>query len=64
MFGWLGCDYLKCCGFNIIDEVVGLFDYLLFIDIKDFVFWVIVMFVDGVYDELYIYYNYYVSKIL
>lgn len=64
VLGRLGRDYLKRRGFNIIDEVVGLSDHPSFTDIKDLASrkncdvrrW-------ALYDELYIYYNHYVSKI-
>lgn len=63
VLGRLGRDYLKRRGFNIIDEVVGLSDHPSFTDIKDLASRAIAMFADGAYDELYIYYNHYVSKI-
>ncbi|PEA54476.1 F0F1 ATP synthase subunit gamma [Bacillus pseudomycoides] len=63
VLGRLGRDYLKRRGFNIIDEVIGLSDQPVFADIKDIASRAISMFTDGAYDELYIYYNHYVSKI-
>ena len=63
VLGRLGRDYLKRRGFNIIDEVLGLSDQPVFADIKDIASRAISMFTDGAYDELYIYYNHYVSKI-
>ncbi|MEI4829826.1 ATP synthase F1 subunit gamma [Bacillus sp. FJAT-53711] len=63
VLGRLGRDYLKRRGFNIIDEVIGLSDQPSFADIKDIASRAISMFTDGAYDELYIYYNHYVSKI-
>ncbi|HDX9577478.1 ATP synthase F1 subunit gamma [Bacillus cytotoxicus] len=63
VLGRLGRDYLKRRGFNIIDEVLGLSDQPAFADIKDIASRAISMFTDGAYDELYIYYNHYVSKI-
>ncbi|MEH6889877.1 ATP synthase F1 subunit gamma [Bacillus sp. JJ864] len=63
VLGRLGRDYLKRRGFNIIDEVIGLSDQPVFADIKDIASRAVSMFTDGAYDELYIYYNHYVSKI-
>ncbi|MGG2094456.1 ATP synthase F1 subunit gamma [Bacillus sp. S13(2024)] len=63
VLGRLGRDYLKRRGFNIIDEVIGLSDQPSFADIKEVASRAISMFTDGAYDELYIYYNHYVSKI-
>lgn len=63
VLGRVGRDYLKRRGLNIIDEITGLSDQPAFADIKDTASRAVAMFTDGAYDELYIYYNHYVSKI-
>ncbi|MFX3624439.1 MAG: ATP synthase F1 subunit gamma [Ectobacillus sp.] len=63
VIGRVGRDYLKRRNFNIIDEITGLSDQPVFADIKDIASRAVAMFTDGAYDELYIYYNHYVSKI-
>jgi F-type H+-transporting ATPase subunit gamma len=63
VIGRVGRDYLKRRGFNIIDEITGLSDQPAFADIKEIASRAVAMFTDGAYDELYIYYNHYVSKI-
>ncbi|MBO9130062.1 ATP synthase F1 subunit gamma [Bacillus sp. 165] len=61
--GRVGRDYLKRRSFNIIDEITGLSDQPAFADIKEIASRAVSMFTDGAFDELYIYYNHYVSKI-
>lgn len=63
VIGRVGRDYLKRRGFNIIDQITGLSDQPAFADIKEIASRAVSMFADGAYDELYIYYNHYVSKI-
>jgi F-type H+-transporting ATPase subunit gamma len=63
VIGRVGRDYLKRRGFNIIDEITGLSDQPAFANIKEIASRAVTMFADGAYDELYIYYNHYVSKI-
>jgi F-type H+-transporting ATPase subunit gamma len=63
VIGRVGRDYLKRRGFNIIDQITGLSDQPIFADIKEIASRAVSMFADGAYDELYIYYNHFVSKI-
>lgn len=63
VIGRAGRDYLKRRGFNIIDQITGLSDQPVFADIKEIASRAVSLFADGAYDELYIYYNHYVSKI-
>jgi F-type H+-transporting ATPase subunit gamma len=63
VIGRVGRDYLKRRNFNIIDEITGLSDQPAFADIKDIASRAVAMFTDGAYDELYIHYNHYISKI-
>ena len=63
VIGRTGRDYLKRRGFNIIDQITGLSDQPIFADIKEIASRAVSMFADGAYDELYIYYNHFVSKI-
>ena len=63
VIGRVGRDYLKRRGFNIIDQITGLSDQPVFSDIREIASRAVSMFADEAYDELYIYYNHYVSKI-
>ncbi|MFP3125389.1 MULTISPECIES: ATP synthase F1 subunit gamma [Bacillaceae] len=63
VIGRAGRDYLKRRGFNIIDQITGLSDQPVFSDIREIASRAVSMFADEAYDELYIYYNHYVSKI-
>ncbi|OCS83310.1 ATP synthase F1 subunit gamma [Caryophanon tenue] len=56
-------DYFVKRDHNVIAEVVGLPDQPSFADIKEIARNAVGMFTDGTYDELYMYYNHFVSAI-
>ncbi|MGF2618224.1 F0F1 ATP synthase subunit gamma [Rossellomorea vietnamensis] len=61
--GRIGRDFFQKRGFNIIEGITGIPDQPSFSDIKDIANKAVGMFSDGAYDELYLYYNHYVSAI-
>lgn len=61
--GRIGRDYFRKRGMNVILDVTGLSDQPTFEDIKDITSKTIGMFSDETFDELYMYYNHYVSAI-
>lgn len=61
--GRMGRDFFLKRGSNVIGEVVGLPDQPAFADIKEVAHKAVGMFTDGTYDELYMYYNHFVSAI-
>lgn len=61
--GRMGRDFFLKRGSNVIGEVVGLPDQPAFADIKEVARKAVGMFTDGTYDELYMYYNHFVSAI-
>jgi len=61
--GRMGRDFFKKRGSNVIGEVIGLPDQPAFSDIKSIAKNAVGMFTDGAYDELYMYYNHFVSAI-
>lgn len=61
--GRVPTDYFKKRGLNVVDSVVGLPDQPSFSQIKQIARKAVGMFADGTYDELYMYYNHYVSVI-
>lgn len=61
--GRVPTEYLKKRGYNVIDSVIGLPDQPSFSDVKQIVRKAVGLFADGTYDELYMYYNHYVSVI-
>jgi F-type H+-transporting ATPase subunit gamma len=56
-------DYFVKRDHNVISDVVGLPDQPSFADIKEIARKAVGMFTDGMYDELYMYYNHFVSAI-
>jgi len=56
-------DYFVKRDHNVISDVVGLPDQPTFADIKEIARKAVGMFTDGTYDELYMYYNHFVSAI-
>jgi len=56
-------DYFVKRDHNVISNVVGLPDQPTFADIKEIARTAVGMFIDGTYDELYMYYNHFVSAI-
>ena len=61
--GRMGRDFFVKRGSNVLGEVIGLPDQPVFSDIKEIARKAVGMFTDGTYDELYMYYNHFVSAI-
>ncbi|MCM3163810.1 F0F1 ATP synthase subunit gamma [Metabacillus litoralis] len=61
--GKMGRDFFKKRGMNVISEITGIGDETSFASIKDIASGAVSMFADGSYDELYMYYNHFVSAI-
>ena len=61
--GRMGRDFFVKRGSNVIGEVIGLPDQPAFSNIKEIARKAVGMFTDGTYDELYMYYNHFVSAI-
>ncbi len=61
--GKMGRDFFKKRGMNVISEITGIGDETSFASIKDIASGAVNMFADGSYDELYMYYNHFVSPI-
>jgi F-type H+-transporting ATPase subunit gamma len=62
--GRIGRDFFQKRGYNVLDGIVGIPDQPSFADIKDIANKAVEMYSDGAYDELYLYYNHYVSAII
>ncbi|OEH93316.1 F0F1 ATP synthase subunit gamma [Bacillus solimangrovi] len=63
VMGRVGRDFFKKRNMPIIEEIVGVNDEPLFSDIKDIASKAVKYFAEGTYDELYMYYNHFVSAI-
>lgn len=61
--GRVGRDFFAKQGATIVKEIVGVSDQPAFADIKDIASETVKLFIDGQYDELYMYYNHFVSVI-
>ncbi|MGR3766130.1 F0F1 ATP synthase subunit gamma [Rossellomorea sp. NS-SX7] len=61
--GRVGADFFRKKGFNVIESVVGLPDQPSFADVKDIANKAVGMFSAEAYDELFLFYNHYVSAI-
>ena len=61
--GRIGRDFFAKKGTNIIDSILGLPDQPTFADIKEITGKAVAMYADSVFDELYMYYNHFVSAI-
>ncbi|MBM7706151.1 ATP synthase F1 subunit gamma [Chryseomicrobium aureum] len=61
--GRMGRDFFAKRGANVIESEVGLPDQPSFADIKEIARKAVGMFTEGTYDELYMYYNHFVSAI-
>ena len=61
--GRKGRDFFAKKGYTIIESSIGLPDHPSFADIKEITRKAVGMFADGTYDEVYMYYNHYVSAI-
>ncbi|MCM3087196.1 F-type H+-transporting ATPase subunit gamma [Bhargavaea ginsengi] len=58
-----GVDFFNKLGYNVIQSVIGVSDHPTFAEIKDVTREAVGKFIDGEYDELYMYYNHFVSAI-
>jgi F-type H+-transporting ATPase subunit gamma len=61
--GRYGRDFFEKRGYNVVGSKIGLPDQPSFADINEMTRSAVGMFTDGTYDELYMYYNHYVSAI-
>ena len=61
--GQKGHDFFQRLGFDIVESRIGLSDHPSFNEIKDIAKRAVGMFTEGEYDEVYLYYNHYVSAI-
>ncbi|MFD1735204.1 F0F1 ATP synthase subunit gamma [Bacillus salitolerans] len=61
--GKIGLNFFKKRGVNVVSEITGLGDQPSFADIKDIASKAVNMFADETFDELYLYYNHFVSAI-
>lgn len=61
--GRMGRDFFKKREMNVISEIIGMGDDISFSTIKDIASNAVNMFADEAFDELYMYYNHYVSAI-
>ncbi|TFD97006.1 MULTISPECIES: F0F1 ATP synthase subunit gamma [Jeotgalibacillus] len=61
--GRVGRDFFAKKGMNIIDSIIGLPDQPTFADIKEITGKAVGMYADEAFDELYMYYNHFVSAI-
>ncbi len=63
VIGSKGTDFFKRLGFQVEESLVGVTDHPSFEEIKDIANKAVGMFTEGNYDELYLYYNHFVSAI-
>ena len=61
--GKMGSEFFKKRGMNVISEITGVSDDTSFASIKDIASNAVNMYADGSFDELYMYYNHFVSPI-
>ncbi|KXH83985.1 ATP synthase F1 subunit gamma [Sporosarcina sp. HYO08] len=61
--GRKGLEFFNRLGYNVADSAVGLSDHPSFDEIKHIANRAVGMFTDGTYDEVYLYYNHYISAI-
>lgn len=64
VMGRVGRDLFKSRNLPIIQEITGLSDSPTFSDIKTLARTAVEMFTDGIYDELYIWYNHFINPIV
>jgi F-type H+-transporting ATPase subunit gamma len=62
--GRIGLEYFTKRGLTVVESMIALPDQPSFADIKEIARKAVGMFTEGTYDELYMYYNHYVSAIL
>lgn len=63
VMGRVGRDFFKARGMNVVLDITGISDQPAFNDISDITKQTVGMFADGTFDELYVHYNHFVSKI-
>ncbi|MDG5787308.1 ATP synthase F1 subunit gamma [Evansella sp. AB-P1] len=63
VMGRIGRDFFKKRGMPIFQEIVGLHDQPEYADIKNIASTTIDMFSDGIFDEIYLHYNHFISAI-
>ncbi|MDW0108648.1 ATP synthase F1 subunit gamma [Sporosarcina aquimarina] len=63
VIGSKGTDFFKRLGFEVEDTLIGVSDQPSFEEVKDIANKAVGMFTEGNYDELYLYYNHFVSAI-
>ncbi|WP_078593521.1 ATP synthase F1 subunit gamma [Evansella clarkii] len=63
VMGRMGRDFFKKRGMPIYQEIVGLPDQPEYADIKNIASTTVNMFTDGIFDEIYVHYNHFVSAI-
>lgn len=63
VMGRVGRDFFKARGMNVVLDITGISDQPSFNDISDVTRQTVGMFSEGTFDELYVHYNHFVSKI-
>lgn len=63
VIGRMGRDFFKARGMNVVLEITGVSDQPSYDDISDLSKQTVGMFADGTFDELYLFYNHFVSAI-
>ena len=63
VIGRVGSEFFRARNMNIVYEITGVSDQPVFDDISDLTRTTVGMFADGTFDELYLYYNHFVSAI-
>ncbi len=63
VIGSKGTDFFKRLGFTVEESLIGVSDHPSFEEVKDIANKAVGMFTEGNYDELYLYYNHFVSAI-
>ncbi|QTD40767.1 ATP synthase F1 subunit gamma [Sporosarcina sp. Te-1] len=61
--GRKGLEFFNRLGYNVVDSLVGLSDHPSFDEIKSIATRAVGMFTEGEYDEVYLYYNHFISAI-
>ncbi len=63
VLGRIGSEYLKRRNFTIFEEFLGISDQPVYDDIKELASHSVQMYMDGLFDELYVYYTHYVNPV-
>ncbi|HEY4578485.1 MAG TPA: ATP synthase F1 subunit gamma [Savagea sp.] len=61
--GRKGFEFFNRLGYNVVDSVLGISDHPKFFEVKDLAKRAVGMFTDGTVDEVYLYYNHFISAI-